>query len=57
LKDYSLPDINKLIYSAHVRIGIRNWSLYGSYNLNSFFKNSSSAQLNLLQFGLSVSLF
>jgi hypothetical protein len=57
LKDFSLPDVNPLIYSAHVRIGIRNWSLYGSYNLNGFFKSSSSAQLNLLQFGLSVSLF
>lgn len=56
-RDYSLPDIQRLIYSAHVRIGIRNWSLYGSYNLNSFFSRSSSSELNLLQFGLSVSLF
>mgnify|MGYP006153486005 CR=1 FL=1 len=57
LKDYSLPDVNRLIYSTHVRIGIRNWSVYGSYNLNSLFKSSNSAQLNLFQFGLSVSLF
>jgi hypothetical protein len=57
LKDYSLPDVNKLIYSAHVRIGIRNWSLYGSYNLNRLFKSTSSSQLNLFQFGLSVSVF
>lgn len=56
-KDYSFVDVNPLIYSAHLRVGIRNWALYGSYNLNSLFKNNSSVQLNLFQVGLSVSLF
>jgi hypothetical protein len=56
-KDHSFIDVNPLIYSAHVRFGIRNWAVYGSYNLNSLFKNASSVQLNLFQVGLSVSLF
>jgi hypothetical protein len=56
-KDHTFADVNPLIYSAHIRIGMRNWALYGSYNLNSLFKNKSSVQLNLLQVGLSVSLF
>jgi hypothetical protein len=56
-KDHNFADVNRLIYSAHVRIGIRNWAVYGSYNLNSLFKNKESVQLNLFQVGLSVSLF
>ncbi len=56
-KDHTFADVNPLIYSAHVRIGIRNWALYGSYNLNALFKNKASVQLNLFQVGLSVSLF
>lgn len=56
-KDHSLPDPSGLIYSAHVRFGIRNWSLYASYNLNKLFTESSSPQLNLIQAGLSISLF
>jgi hypothetical protein len=56
-KDYSFVDVNPLSYSAHIRVGIRNWALYGSYNLNSIFKTRSSVQLNLFQVGLSVSLF
>jgi hypothetical protein len=56
-KDHSFVDVNPLIYSAHMRVGMRNWAVYGSYNLNSLFKNKSSAQLHLFQVGLSVSLF
>ena len=55
-KRYGFPDKNDLIYSAHVRIGIRNWALFASYNFNPLFKNSNSTQLNLIQMGLSVSL-
>jgi hypothetical protein len=56
-KRYGFPDKNDLIYSAHVRIGLRNWALYASYNFNTIFKNSQSTQLNMLQMGLSISLF
>ncbi len=57
LKYKSLPDVNRLTYSAHVRIGLRNWALYGSYNFNTLFKSDQSVQLNVFQFGLSISLF
>ncbi len=50
-------DPNRLVYSVHARIGIRNWALYGSYNFNRVFKNSESTPLNLFQVGLSLSLF
>lgn len=50
-------DVNRLVYSAHVRIGIRNFALYGSYNFNPFYGNANSTQLHLLQLGLTVSLF
>lgn len=56
-KSYDFTDINRLIYSAHVRVGIRNWALYGSYNLNALFSNRLSTQLNLFQVGLSISLY
>ncbi|MEJ6776309.1 MAG: hypothetical protein QNK85_03175 [Crocinitomicaceae bacterium] len=56
-KRYGFPDENKWIYSAHVRLGIRNWALYASYNFNTLFSNSSSTKLNAVQMGLSVSLF
>ena len=56
-KRYGFPDQSQLIYSAHVRLGIRNWALYASYDFNKIFTNAKSTQLNLLQFGLSVSLF
>jgi hypothetical protein len=55
-KDY-LSDVNHLMYAAYARIGIRNWSLFTSYNLNSLFKNKQSTQLNLIQAGMTVSLF
>ncbi|MCO4814389.1 MAG: hypothetical protein KC454_06730 [Flavobacteriales bacterium] len=54
---HGFPNNSKLIYSTHVRFGLRNWALYASYNLNSIFLNKESTQLNLIQFGLSISLF
>lgn len=54
---YDFPDDNRWIYAAHVRFGNRNWSVYGSYNLNKIFNKNSSSQLNLFQIGLSLSLF
>jgi hypothetical protein len=56
-KTFGFADNAKLIYSAHVRIGFRNWGLYASYNFNKMFTNSSSVQLNQVQAGLSISLF
>jgi hypothetical protein len=56
-KRIGFPDENQLIYSAHVRLGLRNWALYGSYNFNTLFSNANSIQLNAVQFGLSISLF
>lgn len=56
-KQIGFPDENNLNYSAHLRLGLRNWALYGSYNFNTLFSNSNSIQLNALQFGLSISLF
>lgn len=52
-----LPDYNQLTYGAYVRIGIRNYSILASYNFNPIFSNSNSTKLNMIQLGLSVSLF
>ncbi len=57
VKQFGFPDEGKLLYSAHVRFGIRNWALFGSYNFNPMFENVNSTKLNHLQLGLSVSLF
>lgn len=51
------PDISRLTYAAHLRIGVRNWSIYASYCFNNIFKSDESPNLNLLQLGISVSLF
>jgi hypothetical protein len=56
-KNYDFADINRLALSTHVRLGIRNWAIYGSYGINSLFSNRSSAELRLFQLGISVSLF
>lgn len=56
-KNYDFADINRLALSTHVRLGIRNWAIYGSYGINSLFSNRSSAELRLFQLGVSVSLF
>lgn len=56
-KRYGFPDENKLIYSAHVRLGLRNWALFASYNFNTIFSNTVSTKLNAVQMGLSISLF
>ncbi|MES2800365.1 MAG: hypothetical protein V4638_10150 [Bacteroidota bacterium] len=53
----NFSDVSRLIYSAHLRIGIRNWALFGSYNFNKIFKNDQSPNIHLLQMGLTLSLF
>ncbi len=56
-KNYDFADINRLALSTHIRLGIRNWSIYGSYGINTLFSNRSSTELRLFQLGVSVSLF
>ncbi len=56
-KNFGFPDKNDWIYSAHIRFGLRNWALFASYNFNTIFSNQNSSQLNLIQMGLSISLF
>lgn len=56
-RDYSTPDLNRLLYSAHIRLGMRNWAVYASYQINPMFKGAQSTKLNPFQLGLSISLF
>jgi hypothetical protein len=56
-KSFGFPDNNRLLYSAHIRVGFRNWALFASYNFNKVFKHESSVQLNQVQTGISISLF
>lgn len=56
-KNSQFPDINRLLYSVHARIGFRNFALFGSYQFSPVFSNPASTHLNILQLGLSVSLF
>ncbi len=51
------PDISRLTYAAHLRFGFRNWSIFGAYHFNTIFKSEDSPNLNLMQLGISVSLF
>ena len=57
VKHVGFPDQSIWVYSAHFRLGFRNWSLYGSYSFNPLFTSSNSTKLNVVQFGLSLSLF
>lgn len=56
-KNHSSSDINRLVYSTHVRLGIRNFAIYGSYNFNPFYSGNGSTKLHLIQLGLTLSLF
>lgn len=57
VKNNQFPDIHRLLYSAHARIGFRNFALFGSYQFSPVFSNAGSTHLNILQLGLSISLF
>lgn len=50
-------DFRRISLSTHVRIGIRNWAITGSYNLTPYFKSAESTKINGFQLGCSVSLF
>lgn len=56
-RNYTFSDNNRLRYGATVRIGIRNFALYGAYHFSPLFENSESTQLNPIELGLSISLF
>lgn len=56
-KNVGFPDENQLIYSAHIRFGLRNIAFFGSYNFNRIFSSDQSVRLNHVQMGLSFSLF
>jgi hypothetical protein len=57
VKNSQFPDVHRLLYSAHARIGFRNFALFGSYQFSPVFSNSASTRLNILQMGVSISLF
>ena len=56
-KLYNFADANRLRYGATVRIGIRNWAIYGAYYFSPLFTNSESVQLTPFTAGISISLF
>lgn len=56
-KKYNFPDANPLRYGATVRIGIRNWALYGAYYFSPLFTSGESSQLTPFSIGLTISLF
>lgn len=57
IKTFGFPDTNPLRYGATIRIGIRNWAIYGAYFFSPLFTNSASVQLTPFTAGLSISLF
>lgn len=47
---------NKLLYSVHARLGIRNWAFFASYTLNPYLK-SKYYDLTGLNMGLTISWY
>lgn len=56
-KTIGFYDVNDWIFSAHLRVGIRNLGLVASYNLTPYFRSQSSTALNGFSMGISLSLF
>jgi hypothetical protein len=46
-----------LNYGVHTRLGYRNFSLFGSYQINNLFRGRGNPDLHQFQLGLSISLF
>lgn len=53
----NLPDINRLVYGAHLRFGLRAIALFADYYISPNFKSKESAKIQGLTFGLSISVF
>lgn len=56
-KQYNFADSNSLRYGATVRVGIRNWAIYGAYYFSPLFTGDGSADLTPMELGISISLF
>lgn len=56
-KEYNFADSNPLRYGATVRVGIRNWAIYGAYYFSPLFTGDGSADLTPISLGVSISLF
>lgn len=56
-KQYNFADSNPLRYGATVRVGIRNWAIYGAYYFSPLFTADGSADLTPISLGVSISLF
>ena len=57
VKRYDFPDSNPLRYGATLRIGIRNFAIYGAYYFSPLFTNEKSTQLTPFSIGLTISVF
>lgn len=53
----NLPDLNRLVYGAHMRFGLRSIALFADYYISPNFKHKESAKIQGLTFGLSISIF
>lgn len=56
-KNYNFPDANPLRYGATVRIGMRNWAIYGAYYFSPLFTHKESVELYPFSMGITLSLF
>lgn len=53
----NFPDLNPFRYGVTLRLGIRNWAIFGAYYFSPLFKNSNSTQLYPFSLGITISLF
>ena len=51
------PNVPVLNYGIHCRFGLRNIAFFGSYQINSLFRERGNPNIHPLQLGLSLSLF
>lgn len=56
-KQYNFADSNPLRYGATIRVGVRNWAIYGAYYFSPLFTGDGSADLTPISLGITLSLF
>jgi hypothetical protein len=56
-RTYNFADRNLLRYGATMRVGIRNWALFGEFFFSELFRNEASVYLLPFSCGVSISLF